>query len=462
MSDDTRTPPVEDEVIQDMGPVEFADPDEVIRDDEAATAIDTPKILAVAGVFGLLVLIAVGLSFREGGGLIARRLAARDEPEEDGPPEHLPRALDWTTEDFMSERGEGETTAPGAGVLLDGVDSRPGAGDAVPTRVYATGAEPQVFRRDAILDGPIDQAPEAERRATPRTVEVTATRRGSGFQAGPEADPEAAARRSPIFSGSYSSAQPVAVPAGAAGDAALAAAIEAQAGTDYQKQNMAGARAEWVASRRRIDADYYVDANVQIPTDLTSEIKSGTLIPIVMVTGVNSDLPGEVVAQITRPIYDSITLSNLLIPAGSTVVGSYDSNIAFAQERILIAWDKIVRTDGVNLSLRGMQATDVSGVAGLTGDIDLHLDQVAIGLAFASMFDLGSNALVAAAANVPGLSTLDSLLGGKERRTAAGDVAKRLADKWIDRQPTITILPGTAGSILVRQDIRIPPYGSVF
>ncbi len=117
----------------------------------------------------------------------------------------------------------------------------------------------------------------------------------------------------------------------------------------------------------------------------TYEIKAGWNIPAILITGVNSDLPGQILAQVTQNVYDSATGKYLLIPQGTKVVGAYSSNIIYGQSRLLVAWNKLIFPNGDTLNLDGMQGTSQDGYTGFEDQVDNHYFRI-----FGSAFLLSS------------------------------------------------------------------------
>ena len=232
--------------------------------------------------------------------------------------------------------------------------------------------------------------------------------------------------------------------------------VEAGSVTDYQKQNMQKAKMDWIEGRER-DFSSYLESVYIDPFDVSSEIKAGTVIPITMVTGIQSDLPGDIVAQVICDVYDSITGETLLIPAGSKAVGMYDSSVAFGQTRVLLAWDRIIRPDGVSLNLRGMKGVDLSGASGMQDKVDNHIDELVGSIGASTVFEMTVDAVTAWMSSIDFLSGLVRFSDDKERDPAA-EVASAYFGKVLNRQPTIRIRAGMRGNILVSKDMILPPY----
>ena len=181
-----------------------------------------------------------------------------------------------------------------------------------------------------------------------------------------------------------------------------------------------------------------------------NDVAPGTIVPITLITGINSDLPGEVIAQTNTNIYDTLTGEKLLIAKGSKLIATYDSRITYGQQRILIAWTTLVRSDGLVLALPGFQGTDNMGRSGYSGSIDNHFAQIAGASLLSSLIDLAGLGLSELLSN----KTADVVL-----ETLADSVtspAMELMQKSVNRQPTITMPPGTICRMLISGKITLP------
>ena len=124
---------------------------------------------------------------------------------------------------------------------------------------------------------------------------------------------------------------------------------------------------------------------------------AGTIIAASLVTGLNSDLPGFVIAQVTEHVYDTVSGRYLLIPQGSRLIGKYDSVVAYGQERALVVWQRIILPDGSSIVIDNLPATDTAGYAGLADDVDLHTWKLLKGVALATVLGVGTSLPSAAA-----------------------------------------------------------------
>ena len=119
------------------------------------------------------------------------------------------------------------------------------------------------------------------------------------------------------------------------------------------------------------DPSIYNPHRLETPTS-SWQVMAGTIIPATLITGVNSDLPGQVIAQVTEPVYDTVTGNTLLIPQGTRVMGRYDSVVAYGQSRALIVWHRIIMPDGSSIRIENLPAVDGRSNAGLSDRVDNH------------------------------------------------------------------------------------------
>ena len=187
-------------------------------------------------------------------------------------------------------------------------------------------------------------------------------------------------------------------------------------------------------------------------------LSAGTVIPAALVTGISSELPGAVVAQVTRNVYDSRTQRDVLIPAGSRLVGEYDDQVAYGQNRALVAWTRLLFPDGRSVSLPGLPTQDLRGQAGLRDRVDRHTGRL-----------FGSAVMLAAVgAGVELAAPSDGGAFGSEspQETAARQIAielSRVATEVIRRdldvQPTVTVRPGFRFYVFLARDLAFAaPY----
>lgn len=181
-------------------------------------------------------------------------------------------------------------------------------------------------------------------------------------------------------------------------------------------------------------------------------LTAGTVIPASLITGINSDLPGIVLAQVTEQVRDTATGTAVLIPQGSRLIGSYDSMVAFGQKRALIVWQRIVLPDGSSVRLDNVPAADLAGYAGLEDKVDFHEWRLLKGIALSTLLGVGSEL---------SLGSEDSDLVRAIERSVQRDGARagdQLVSRNLDVQPTLTIRPGWPVRAVIHKDLVLKPW----
>ncbi|MGO9835713.1 MAG: TrbI/VirB10 family protein [Polyangiaceae bacterium] len=198
----------------------------------------------------------------------------------------------------------------------------------------------------------------------------------------------------------------------------------------------------------------YLDVALQHPRS-PNEIKAGTVLPAVLITAINSDLPGPVVAQVREHVYDTVSGNTLLVPQGSRLIAQYDSMVAWGQERVLLCWQRLVLPNGDSMDLQCMPAADLKGAAGLADEVDEHWWRILKGAAVATL-------LAAGTAYAAGDTTAyNPTVGQVTVRSASGEigtVGAQLTRNNLSVQPTITVRPGFSVNVIVTKDMIVPPY----
>jgi type IV secretory pathway VirB10-like protein len=226
--------------------------------------------------------------------------------------------------------------------------------------------------------------------------------------------------------------------------------VESQRADDPNRQE----RKNDFLARAGVSGGEYLEKGLTLPRS-PYEIKAGTVIPAVLITGINSDLPGAVVGQVRENVYDSVSGNYLLIPQGSRLIAAYDSMVAWGQERALLCWQRLIRPDGSSLTLDCMPGVDLAGYAGFADEVDNHWWRIIGGAALSSLLAATAQR---SQGDVTGYqpSLSQSWAGG----TAAGinQAGQQITEKNLQIQPTITVRPGFTVNVLVTKDIVIPPY----
>ena len=186
------------------------------------------------------------------------------------------------------------------------------------------------------------------------------------------------------------------------------------------------------------------------------EIKAGGIIPGVLLTGINSDLPGSMTALVREDVYDTVTGRYLLIPKGTRVIGKYSSSISFGQSRILVIWQRIIFPNGSSINLENFEGADMSGYAGLVGDVDNHTLKLFQGVILSSI--LGAAAGIV---DDNGNSNNNNSWKNNAGRGAGEEIVtigETIAGRLLSVQPTIKIAPGSRFNIMVNSDLVLEPY----
>ena len=185
------------------------------------------------------------------------------------------------------------------------------------------------------------------------------------------------------------------------------------------------------------------------------ELKTGSVVPGVMLTGVNSDLPGNMIAQVSQNIYDTATGRHLLIPQGSRLYGIYDSRVVYGQERVLIAWNRLIYPDGSSITLGAMPGADMSGMAGLNDQVNNHYLRI---FGSALMMSLVSGGMAYAMDSTNDSTETDNGTRMSDEMTSAlaaqlGQATTTLLQRNLSIKPTLEIRPGYQFNIVVTKDI---------
>lgn len=251
--------------------------------------------------------------------------------------------------------------------------------------------------------------------------------------------------------GSATSSTTEAVPATATSGTSQARDASRVALDPERDPNNQQRRQDFVA---RGDSGGDINPHVLTPAPSPYTLSAGSIIAASLITGLNSDLPGLVTAQVTENAYDTVTGRILLIPQGSRLIGSSDSVVAFGQSRALVVWQRIILPDGSSIRIDNVPATDMAGYAGLSDRIDRHTWQLLKGVALSTLlgigtelsFDSGESDLVRAIRE-----------SAQQNGARAGD---QLVTRNLNVQPTLRVRPGWPLRVIVHRDIMFPrPWG---
>jgi type IV secretion system protein VirB10 len=178
----------------------------------------------------------------------------------------------------------------------------------------------------------------------------------------------------------------------------------------------------------------------------THVLQAGSIIPAALITGIRSDLPGQVTAQVTEPVYDSVTGRILLIPQGSRLIGDYNADVSFGQRRVQLAWNRLILPDGRSIVLERQPGGDPSGFAGLQDGVDFHWGGVLRAALVSTLLGVGGEL---------GAGNDDNLTRALRRgsQDSIGRAGEQVVSRELDVRPTLTIRPGFPVRVLVTRDL---------
>lgn len=233
----------------------------------------------------------------------------------------------------------------------------------------------------------------------------------------------------------------LAAPAEKAATSEIPAAEDTQAAPPTRKEQFASAR----------DAGSDLNAHGLVEPVSPYSLLAGSVIPASLITGLNSDLPGMVTAQVTQNVYDTVTGRILLVPQGARLTGKYDSVVAFGQRRALVVWQRLILPDGSSVRLAPMPATDPSGYAGLADKVDFHTWRLLKGIGLATMLGVGTELTIRGESDL-----VEAIRESAQANTARA--GEQITQRNLDIPPTITIRPGAPVRVLVTRDLILAPW----
>lgn len=179
-------------------------------------------------------------------------------------------------------------------------------------------------------------------------------------------------------------------------------------------------------------------------------VQAGTVIPAALITGIRSDLPGQITAQVTQNVYDSPTGRILLIPQGARLIGTYDSDVSFGQSRVLLAWDRLILPRGRSILLERQPGSDASGFVGVKDGVNFHIGGLFKAALISTILGIGAELGSASDTNL----TRAIRRGTQDSVNEAG---QQVVKQQLNVQPTLTIRPGFPMRVIVTRDIILTP-----
>jgi type IV secretion system protein VirB10 len=202
-----------------------------------------------------------------------------------------------------------------------------------------------------------------------------------------------------------------------------------------------------------------IDRRITSPDRVTKPaspyiVQAGSVIPAALITGLRSDLPGQITAQVTESIFDSPTGRSLLIPQGARLIGIYDSQIAVGQSRALLVWTRLIMPNGRSIILERQPGADTGGYSGLQDEVDHHWGELFKAALLSTLLSVGAE--LGSDAGNGDSAVLQAL------RRGAGDSLNQTGQQIVRRnlniQPTLTIRPGFPVRVIVNRDLVLEPY----
>ncbi|WP_296560223.1 TrbI/VirB10 family protein [Pigmentiphaga sp.] len=189
------------------------------------------------------------------------------------------------------------------------------------------------------------------------------------------------------------------------------------------------------------------------------QVMAGAVISAALVTGIKSDLPGDVIATVTEPVYDSATGHHMLIPQNSRLMGKYNSQVSYGQSRVQVVWNRVILPDTTSISLDNLVGSDPAGYAGLEDGVDWHWDRVFAGAALTTLLGVGAE-LAAPENRTDGNRII--IAGRDSMQDSVNQAGQEMTRRNMNIQPTLTIRPGAPVRIVANKDLVLQPYQPLF
>ncbi|WP_441256299.1 TrbI/VirB10 family protein [Bradyrhizobium sp. 482_C4_N1_1] len=242
--------------------------------------------------------------------------------------------------------------------------------------------------------------------------------------------------------------------AAAVGSERVVSASATSAGDDGSAQNGQDRKLAFVNAS--------VDRRTVSPDRITKPsspyiVQAGTVIPGALITGIRSDLPGQITAQVTENIFDTPTGRFLLVPQGARLIGMYDSQVTFGQSRVLLVWTRLIMPNGRSIVLERQPGADTAGYAGLEDQIDNHWGELFKAAALSTFLAVGTELGAGSDTNSNDSAIIQALRHGAS--DSLNQTGQQVVRRSLNIQPTLTVRPGFPVRVLVNRDLILVPYG---
>lgn len=206
-------------------------------------------------------------------------------------------------------------------------------------------------------------------------------------------------------------------------------------------------------TRREDYAQVYGDRAVLAPLS-PYELKAGTVIPAALLTAVDTEREGRVLAVVTENVFDTVTGTHLLVPQGSRLIGRFDGDQTYGERRAFLVWERLLFPDGRSITLNREPGVDSTGAGGVEGRVDRRIPQLVVTSLFA-----GAITTLGDVARRESDDRGNSLLGdvGDAAALEAARVGGRMIDRELEVKPTIRVAQGTRIQVLLTHDLILEP-----
>jgi type IV secretion system protein TrbI len=187
----------------------------------------------------------------------------------------------------------------------------------------------------------------------------------------------------------------------------------------------------------------------------TYVVQAGNIIPAALITGIRSDLPGQITAQVTENVFDSPTGRFLLVPQGTRLIGIYDSQVAFGQSRVLLVWTRLIMPNGRSIVLERQPGADTAGYAGLEDEVDNHWGALFKAALLSTLLGVGSEL-----GSTTGTGSNSDVISALRRGSSdsLNQTGQKVVQQNLNIQPTLTVRPGFLVRVIVNRDLVLEPY----
>ena len=187
----------------------------------------------------------------------------------------------------------------------------------------------------------------------------------------------------------------------------------------------------------------------------TYVVQAGNIIPAALISGIRSDLPGQITAQVTENVFDSPTGRFLLVPQGTRLIGIYDSQVAFGQSRVLLVWTRLIMPNGRSIVLERQPGADTAGYAGLEDAVDNHWGALFKAALLSTLLGVGSEL-----GSTTGTGSNSDVISALRRGSSdsLNQTGQKVVQQNLNIQPTLTVRPGFPVRVIVNRDLVLEPY----